>query len=186
MITFSQLNIGDKIHVLEITGTFKKTTNYCEGYISSVSTPYEEQLPAQQFSLPNPIKRKLVDVTITCDGEQKKLTVEDGKAIITDSSIGLTVATEKQSIIDMIKRSYDDYKAKREAVTKYDEEMIKCEAILKQLGYGEEPGEDPKIKELQEQVNELKSIIKQAGNMIPPVMRTSLPQNMQNAIDEAN
>lgn len=186
MITFSQLNQGDNIHVLEVTGTFKKSTNYCLGVISSVSSSYEEQVAPQQFQIANPIKRKLVDITISCDGEQKKLTVEDGKSIITDSSIGLTVATEKRSIIDMVKRTYDDYKTKKEAVSRYDEEMFKCEAILKQLGYGEDTGQDPKIKELQDQVDELKSIIKQASSMLPPIMRTQLPQNMQNAIDEAN
>lgn len=48
-----------------------------------------------------------------------------------------------------------------------DEEMNKCENILKQLDYNDkEPEkEDPKIKELQDQVEELKGLIKQASNM---------------------
>lgn len=188
MITFSQLAQGDSIHVLEVTGTFKKSTNYCKGRVSDVSVIYEEQLAPQAYQIPNPIKKKLVDITISCEGEQKKLSVEEGKTIITDSTIGLTVATNKQQIVDMIKRQYSDYKAKKEAIARYDDEMNKCEAILKQLDYDnkEEQPDDPKIKELQDQVNELKGIMKQASNMVPPQMKQMLPQNMQNAMNEAS
>ena len=70
----------------------------------------------------------------------------------------------------------------------YEEEMNKCDAILKQLDYQEEnlKQEDPRIKELQEQVAELKGLIKQAGNMVPPQMKQMLPQNMQKAMNEAS
>lgn len=69
-----------------------------------------------------------------------------------------------------------------------DEEMTKCEAILKQLDYTEkEPEkEDPRIQELQDQVRELKDLIKQASNMVPPQMKQMLPQNIQNAMNEAS
>ena len=46
--------------------------------------------------------------------------------------------------------------------------------------------EDPRIKELQDQVGELKNLIKQAGNMVPPQMKQMLPQNMQKAMNEAS
>lgn len=46
--------------------------------------------------------------------------------------------------------------------------------------------EDPRIKELQEQVAELKGLIKQASNMVPPQMKQMLPQNMQKAMNEAS
>lgn len=186
MITFSQLNQGDEIHVLEVTGTFKKSTNYFLGRISAVSKVYEEPLPQQQFPMPNQQRRKLVDITISCDGEQKKLTVEEGKTIITDNQLGLTVSTNKGSIVDMIKSQYSDYKAKRDAIAKYEEEMTKCEGILKQLDYKEDAVDDPRIQELQDQVNELKGIIKQASTMVPPQMKQMLPQNMQNAMNEAS
>lgn len=70
----------------------------------------------------------------------------------------------------------------------YEEEMNKCDAILKQLDYQEEnlKQEDPRIKELQEQVAELKGLIKQASNMVPPQMKQMLPQNMQKAMNEAS
>lgn len=166
MITFSQLSIGDPIYVLEIIGTFKKSTNYFAGNIVSVSKVYDEPLPPQQFPMPNQNRKKLVDIVISCGGEQKKLTV----------------------IVNMVKSSYNEYKAKKEAVARYDEEMTKCEAILKQLDYTEkEPEkEDPRIQELQDQVRELKDLIKQASNMVPPQMKQMLPQNMQKAMNEAS
>lgn len=178
MITFSQLKQGDTIHVLEVVGIFKKNTNYCLGSIKEVSESYDEQLPVTQFTMTPPAKRRLVDIVISCDGEQKKLTVEDGKSIMNDSQIGLTIATEKQFITDMVKRNYNEYKARKEAVSRYEDEMIKCEQILKQIGPGEEQPEDVKIKELQKQVDELKNIIKQSGN-IPP-------KNTFNIVEEAN
>lgn len=149
---------------------------------------YDEPLPPQQFPMPNQNRKKLVDIVISCGGEQKKLTVEEGKSLINDTQLGLTVATDKQHIVNMVKSSYNEYKAKKEAVARYDEEMTKCEAILKQLDYTEkEPEkEDPRIQELQDQVKELKDLIKQASNMVPPQMKQMLPQNIQNAMNEAS
>lgn len=148
----------------------------------------DEPLPPQQFPMPNQNRKKLVDIVISCGGEQKKLTVEEGKSLINDTQLGLTVATDKQHIVNMVKSSYNEYKAKKEAVARYDEEMTKCEAILKQLDYTEkEPEkEDPRIQELQDQVRELKDLIKQASNMVPPQMKQMLPQNMQKAMNEAS
>lgn len=178
----------DREYDLEIIGTFKKSTNYFAGNIVSVSKVYDEPLPPQQFPMPNQNRKKLVDIVISCGGEQKKLTVEEGKSLINDTQLGLTVATDKQHIVNMVKSSYNEYKAKKEAVARYDEEMTKCEAILKQLDYTEkEPEkEDPRIQELQDQVRELKDLIKQASNMVPPQMKQMLPQNMQKAMNEAS
>ena len=65
--------------------------------------------------MPMQNRRKLVDIIIVCDGEQKKLAVAEDKTIMTDSNIGLTIATDKTQIIDMIKKSYNDCKIKRKA-----------------------------------------------------------------------
>ena len=188
MNTFSQLNVGEPIHVLEVVGTFKKSTTYYKGIVTNVSKVYEEQLPPQQFPMPNQTRKKLVDIVISCDGESKKLSVEENKTIVTDNSIGLTVATDKQQIINMVKATYDEYKAKKEAMVKYDEEMVKCEGILKQLDFEDkEPEkEDPRIQELQNEVKELKDLIKQASSMVPPQMKQMLPQNMRNAMNDAS
>lgn len=185
-MTFSQLQLGDDIHVLEVTGTFKKTTTYSVGRINSVSPAYDEQLQPQQFQMPNQTKRRLVDITISCDGEQKKLSVEENKSIITDSLVGLTVSTDKQQIVNIIRNQYNDYRAKKEAIAKFDEEMKKCQDLLEKLDIPVPPKEDPKIKELQEEVNELKSMIKQASQMVPQPMKQMLPQNMQNVMNEVS
>lgn len=186
MLTFSQLSPGDEIHVLEVTGTFKKTTAYSVGRITNVSPAYEEQLQNQQFTMTNQVKRRLVDITISCDGEQKKLSVEEGKTIITDSVIGLTVSTDRQQIVNIVRNQYNDYKAKKEAIAKFDEEMKKCQDLLDKLDIPLIAREDPKIKALQDEVNELKGMIKQAGQMVPQPMKQMLPQNMQNVINEVS
>lgn len=62
------------------------------------------------------------------------------------------------------------------------------EAELEKLDIPKEPTntEDPRIKELQDEVNELKNIIKQASSMVPPPMKQMLPQNMQNVMKEVD
>lgn len=42
------------------------------------------------------------------------------------------------------------------------------------------------IKELQNEVSELKNIIKQASQMVSAPMKQMLPQDMQNAMNEAS
>ena len=76
-----------------------------------------------------------------------------------------------------------------EKMSKYeDEEMSKGQALLEKLDILKEPinTEDPRIKELQDEVNELKNIIKQASSMVPPPMKQMLPQNMQNVMKEVD
>jgi len=48
-------------------------------------------------------RRKLVDVFISCNGESKKLSVPAERSIINDTSIGLTVATNKEEIANMVR-----------------------------------------------------------------------------------
>lgn len=98
-MTFSQLTSGTRIHVLEITGTFKKNTTYSLGTVVSVSKPYDEPVPPTQFPMPMQNRRKLVDLVISCDGEQRKLSVSEDKTMMTDSSIGLTIATENHKLL---------------------------------------------------------------------------------------
>lgn len=66
--------------------------------------------------------------------------------------------------------------------------MSKCQALLEKLDIPKEPTntEDPRLKELQDEVNELKNIIKQASSMVPPPMKQMLPQNMQNVMKEVD
>lgn len=55
------------------------------------------------------------------------------RSIINDTSIGLTIATNKEEIANMVRQNYNEFKAKKEAASKYDEEMEKCKDILDQL-----------------------------------------------------
>lgn len=183
---FNQLSIGDKVYIIEVVGTFKKTTEYNEGSVTHVSNVYEEPLPAGQFPMPNQPRKKVVDVTIQCNGESKKFTMPDNRSVITDSAIGLTISTDKQEIINIIQNQYDTYKARKESIAKCDEEMSKCQQLLDKLGVREDKNiqEDPKIKELQKEVNELKNIIRKANQMVPPPMKEMLPQDMKNAMDK--
>jgi hypothetical protein len=45
IMLFNQLNIGDKVYIIEVVGTFKKTTEYNEGSVTQVSSIYDEPLP---------------------------------------------------------------------------------------------------------------------------------------------
>ena len=66
--------------------------------------------------------------------------------------------------------------------------LDKIDALLEKLDIPKEPTntEDPRIKELQDEVNELKNIIKQASSMVPPPMKQMLPHNMQNVMKEVD
>lgn len=68
---FNQLNIGDKVYIIEVVGTFKKTTEYNEGSVTQVSAVYDEPLPPGQFPMPNQPRKRIVDITIQCNGETK-------------------------------------------------------------------------------------------------------------------
>lgn len=99
--------------------------------------------------------------------------------------IGLTISTDKQEIINIVRNQYDTYKQRKEAIAKCDEEMAKCQVLLDKLGVDNEPArENDKILELQKEVSELKNIIRKANQMVPPPMKEMLPQDMKNAMDK--
>lgn len=127
----------------------------------------------------------IVDITIQCNGETKKFTIPENKSVITDNSIGLTISTDKQEIINIVRNQYNTYKQRKEAIAKCDEEMAKCQVLLDKLGVDNEPArENDKILELQKEVSELKNIIRKANQMVPPPMKEMLPQDMKNAMDK--
>lgn len=120
-----------------------------------------------------------------CNGETKKFTIPENKSVITDNSIGLTISTDKQEIINIVRNQYNTYKQRKEAIAKCDEEMAKCQVLLDKLGVDNEPArENDKILELQKEVSELKNIIRKANQMVPPPMKEMLPQDMKNAMDK--
>lgn len=182
---FNQLNIGDKVYIIEVIGTFKKTTEYNEGQVTQVSNVYEEPLPPGQFPMPNQQRKKLVDITIQCNGESKKFTIPENKSTITDSSLGLTISTNKQEIISIVRSQYNTYKQRKEAIAKCDEEMSKCQQLLDKLEVTNDTDkEDSKITELQKEINELKNIVRKANQMVPQPMKEMLPQDMKDAMNK--
>lgn len=171
-MTFSQLTSGTRIHVLEITGTFKKNTTYSLGTVVSVSKPYDEPVPPTQFPMPMQNRRKLVDLVISCDGEQRKLSVSEDKTMMTDSSIGLTIATEKSQIVNMVRQSLDDCRIKKESLSKIDEEMRRCEDILKILNVNSDittnvTKDFKELDDLKAEVKELKQLLQNVSAVRP-------------------
>lgn len=153
---FSQLNIGDKVYIIEVVGTFKKTTEYNEGIVTQVGAVYEEPIQPNQFPLPNQ-RRKVVDVTIQCNGETKKFTIPENKSIITDNTIGLTISTDKQEIVNVVRNQYDMYRQRKEAMTKCDEEIERCRTILDKLNAT--PTNTTEIDTLKAEIAELKQLL---------------------------
>lgn len=129
---FKDLKIGDSVYILENTGTFRKITTYNVGQVINVSNPYDDNTMNNQY-LSQMLKKKLVDLTISCDGIQKKLTVGADKSTITDNTIGLTVSSDKQSLIDQVTAQYKEYEDKIASIERYKEEANKCKSILEQL-----------------------------------------------------
>jgi hypothetical protein len=83
--------------------TSKKTTEYNVGSVVSVSGAYDEPLPTNQFPMPNQPRKKVVDVTIQCNGESRKFTIPENKSVITDTNLGLTISTDKQEIVNILR-----------------------------------------------------------------------------------
>lgn len=155
--------------------------------VVSVSKPYDEPLPPGQFPMPMQNRRKLVDLIISCDGEQKKLSVSEDKTIMTDSTIGLTIATDKTQIVDMVKQSYNDCKVKKESVLKYDEEMRRCEDILKLLNTTPDittnvTKDFKELDELKAEVKELKQLLQNVTTVRPEV-NEKVPQAEEKQIE---
>ena len=177
-MTFSQLTSGTKIHVLEITGTFKKNTTYSLGTVISVSKPYDEPLSPTQYQMPMQSRRKLVDLLISCDGEQKKLSVSEDKTIMTDSTIGLTIATDKTEIVNMVTRSLNEYKIKRNSLSKIDEEISRCESILNLLNTNSDittnvTKDFREFDDLKAEVKELKQLLQNVSVVRPEINNTN-------------
>lgn len=117
-------------------------------------------------------RRKLVDLVISCDGEQRKLSVSEDKTMMTDSNIGLTIATEKSQIINMVRQSLEDCRIKKESLSKIDEEMRRCEDILKILNVNSDittnvTKDFKELDELRAEVKELKQLLQNISTVRP-------------------
>lgn len=139
---FKDLKIGDNVFILENTGTFRKVNTYNVGTIVQTSQQYEDI--ATNPYLSQSLRKKLVDITITCEGVQKKLTVGADKTTTTDNLIGLTISTDKQELINQVENQCREYEQKIKAIESYKVELNKCHELLKLLG--EQPINNETIK----------------------------------------
>lgn len=80
--------------------------------------------------------------------------------------IGLTVATNKEEIANMVRQNYNEFKAKKEAASKYDEEMEKCKDILDQLEAQVEIPTVTNTVDNSKEINDLKNDVADIRKMI--------------------
>lgn len=130
---FKDLKVGDSVFILENAGTFRKVNTYNVGTITFIGQPYDDLTNANPY-MSSQMRRKLIDVTITCEGVQKKLTVGADKTTITDNVIGLTVSTDKQELVTQVTNQCREYEQKIKAIESYREELRKCHELLDLLG----------------------------------------------------
>lgn len=126
---FKDLKIGDNVFILENAGTFRKINTYNVGTITQISPPYDDMSNTNPY-MSQAARRKLIDITITCEGVQKKLTVGADKATITDNIIGLTVSTDKQELVTQVTNQCREYEQKIKAIESYRQELRKCQDLL--------------------------------------------------------
>lgn len=130
---FKDLKVGDSVFILENAGTFRKVNTYNVGTITFIGQPYDDMTNANPY-MSSQLRRKLIDITITCEGVQKKLTVGADKTTITDNVIGLTVSTDKQELVTQVTNQCREYEQKIKAIESYKEELRKCHELLDLLG----------------------------------------------------
>ena len=126
---FKDLKVGDNVFILENAGTFRKINTYNVGTITQISQQYDDMTNANPY-MSQAARRKLIDITITCEGVQKKLTVGADKATITDNIIGLTVSTDKQELVTQVTNQCREYEQKIKAIESYRQELRKCQDLL--------------------------------------------------------
>ena len=130
---FKELKVGDTVFILENAGTFRKVNTYNIGTITQVGQPYDDMTNVNPYMSQNN-RRKLIDITITCEGVQKKLTVGADRSTITDNVIGLTVSTDKQELVAQVNAQCREYEQKIKAIEGYRAELRKCHELLDLLG----------------------------------------------------
>ena len=126
---FKDLKIGDSVFILENTGTFRKINTYNVGTITQIGQLYDDMTNTNPY-MSQQTRKKLIDITITCDGVQKKLTVGADRVTMTDSVIGLTLSTDKSELVTQVSNQCRDYEQKIKAIEYYKEELKKCQNLL--------------------------------------------------------
>lgn len=142
---FKDLKVGDNVFILENAGTFRKVNTYNIGTITQVGQPYDDMTNVNPY-MSQSARKKLIDITITCEGVQKKLTVGADRTTITDNVIGLTVSTDKQELVAQVNNQCREYEQKIKAIEGYKVELRKCHELLDLLGDKPMQHDDETIK----------------------------------------
>lgn len=100
------------------------------------------------------------------------------------SSIGLTIATEKSQIVNMVRQSLDDCRIKKESLSKIDEEMRRCEDILKILNVNSDittnvTKDFKELDDLKAEVKELKQLLQNVSAVRPEVIKNTPPNSTE-------
>lgn len=116
--------------------------------------------------------------------KERKLSVSEDKTMMTDSSIGLTIATEKSQIVNMVRQSLDDCRIKKESLSKIDEEMRRCEDILKILNVNSDittnvTKDFKELDDLKAEVKELKQLLQNVSAVRPEVIKNTPPNSTE-------
>lgn len=106
------------------------------------------------------------------------------KTMMTDSSIGLTIATEKSQIVNMVRQSLEDCRIKKESLSKIDEEMRRCEDILKILNINSDittnvTKDFKELDDLKAEVKELKQLLQNVSAVRPEVIKNTPPNSAE-------
>lgn len=115
---------------------------------------------------------------------QIRPSVSEDKTMMTDSSIGLTIATEKSQIVNMVRQSLDDCRIKKESLSKIDEEMRRCEDILKILNVNSDittnvTKDFKELDDLKAEVKELKQLLQNVSAVRPEVIKNTPPNSTE-------
>lgn len=94
------------------------------------------------------------------DNSNKLINVENTRII------DLSNATNKEEIANMVRQNYNEFKAKKEAASKYDEEMEKCKDILDQLEAQVEIPTVTNTVDNSKEINDLKNDVADIRKMI--------------------
>lgn len=111
-------------------------------------------------------------------------TLSEDKTMMTDSSIGLTIATEKSQIVNMVRQSLDDCRIKKESLSKIDEEMRRCEDILKILNVNSDittnvTKDFKELDDLKAEVKEIKQLLQNVSAVRPEVIKNTPPNSTE-------
>ena len=93
-------------------------------------------------------------------------------------------ATEKSQIVNMVRQSLDDCRIKKESLSKIDEEMRRCEDILKILNVNSDittnvTKDFKELDDLKAEVKELKQLLQNVSAVRPEVIKNTPPNSTE-------